>query len=575
MNNETAALLEKHFDLAFAAPDGIKKLRELILTLAIQGKLVPQDPRDQSAGELLKAIEGEKLRLVKEGKIRQPKSFSQIKLEELPYDLPQGWEWVRLGEIGEINPRNTFDDDMEAGFVPMPLIFSEYGKVHKFETRKWSEIKKGYTHFADGDVALAKITPCFENGKSCVFQGLPNSVGSGTTELHVFRNTFKSIHPEYLLAYLKDPRYIASGASKMTGSAGQKRVPTEFFTLSPFPLPPLAEQHRIVTKIDRLMERCDELEKQRNDRYQKRITIHTAALDRLLTATEDSDFRTAWSFITKHFGELYQVKENMAELRKAILQLAVMGKLVLQDPTDEPASELLRAIEEEKQRLVAEGEIKQFRSLSDVKTEELPYSLPQGWKWVRLGNLTLFSDSGWSPQCLPEPRSGQEWGVLKVSAVSWGEFRPEENKALPPGIDAKPEYEVQVGDFLLSRANTQELVARSVIVKKTPERLMMSDKIVRFKLSQKVEKDFINLANLSQFSRSYYAQGASGTSSSMKNISREAMNNLPVPLPPIAEQRRIVVKVACLMALCDCIEQRIEAATEKQNVLLNVVMTQV
>src|SRR4051794_26115906 len=115
-------LLEQYFDAAFAAPDGIKKLRELILTLAMQGKLVPQDPNDSPASQLLKEIEAEKKRLVKEGKIKAPKPLSAIKPEEVPSTLPLGWEWVRLGDLGIVNPRNDSDDDTTAGFVPMPLI---------------------------------------------------------------------------------------------------------------------------------------------------------------------------------------------------------------------------------------------------------------------------------------------------------------------------------------------------------------------------------------------------------------------------------------------------------------------
>src|SRR5690606_17864161 len=145
MNKHTAELLEQHFDTAFAAPDGIKKLRELILTLAMQGKLVPQDPSDQPASELLKEIEAEKQRLVKEGKIKKPKPLPPVSEEEKHYALPQGWEWVRLGNIGLINPRNNADDDMLAGFVPMPLIQEGYSEFHSFEERPWSEIKKGYT----------------------------------------------------------------------------------------------------------------------------------------------------------------------------------------------------------------------------------------------------------------------------------------------------------------------------------------------------------------------------------------------------------------------------------------------
>jgi type I restriction enzyme S subunit len=152
-------LLARHFDIAVESPDGIKKLRGLILSLAMKGKLVPQNPNDPPASELLKEIEAEKARLVKEGKIKNQETLPPIRPEEIPYDLPQGWEWVRLIDIGEINPKNTGDDNNDAGFIPMPLISAEYGKQHQYELRKWSEIKKGYTHLADNDVVVAKITP--------------------------------------------------------------------------------------------------------------------------------------------------------------------------------------------------------------------------------------------------------------------------------------------------------------------------------------------------------------------------------------------------------------------------------
>lgn len=262
MKTSVHDLLEKHFETAFAAPDGIAKLRELILTLAMQGKLVEQDTNDPPASELLKEIEAEKQRLIKEGKIKKPKPLPPIKPEEVPYELPQGWEWVRLGEIGTINPRNDAEDSATAGFVPMPLIAEGYSDKHQFEERPWGEIKKGYTHFADGDVGMAKITPCFENAKSCVFSDLPNGIGAGTTELHIFRNSFNSVAPRFLLYYLKNPNYISRTVPKMTGSAGQKRVPTPYFTQQLFPLPPLREQHRIVALINQLMGLCDTLEQQ-------------------------------------------------------------------------------------------------------------------------------------------------------------------------------------------------------------------------------------------------------------------------------------------------------------------------
>ncbi len=214
------------------------------------------------------------------------------------------------------------------------------------------------------------------------------------------------------------------------------------------PAIPLFEQHRIVARIDQLMARCDELETLRKEREEKRFAIHAAAINQLLDAPDGA----AWNFIQQHFDELYTVKENVAELRKAIFQLAVMGRLVPQNPDDPPASELLKEIKAEKQRLVKAGKIKKPKPLTPIKPEEVPFELPQGWEWVRLGDVSLSNDSGWSPQCLREKRSNGQWGVLKVSAVTWGKFNPDENKALPSDKEPRPECEVKAGDFLLSRA---------------------------------------------------------------------------------------------------------------------------
>ncbi len=279
--NRSWSFITRHFSELYSVTENVAELKKAILQLAVMGKLVQQDPNDQPASELLEDIESEKKRLVKEGKIKEQKPLPPIKEEDMPYRLPRGWEWVRLAHIGEVNPRNSFQDEKLAGFVPMTLISADYGVPPTFETRKWHEIKKGYTHFADGDAAVAKITPCFENGKACVFQGLPNGIGAGTTELHVFRNTFGRVFPPYLLSYLKNPMYVKRGISKMTGSAGQKRVPAEYFSLNPFPLPPLAEQKRIVAKIDQLMALCDKLDARLSSASAKRTAILDAVLARV------------------------------------------------------------------------------------------------------------------------------------------------------------------------------------------------------------------------------------------------------------------------------------------------------
>ncbi|WP_270809084.1 hypothetical protein [Aeromonas sp. QDB08] len=212
---------------------GIKKLRELILELAVRGKLVPQDPSDEPASVLLERITAEKAQLVKEGKIKKPKALPEIGKEDKPFELPAGWEWSMLAEIAAINPRNEIDDAADASFVPMSLISTSYNGQHEFEARKWGEIKKGFTHFANGDIGIAKITPCFENSKAAVFRGLINGVGAGTTELHIARPYTDYVSALFILLNIKSPIYLKKGEAGMTGTAGQKRLAKDFFSFYP------------------------------------------------------------------------------------------------------------------------------------------------------------------------------------------------------------------------------------------------------------------------------------------------------------------------------------------------------
>ena len=249
-----------NFNLLYDAPETVGHLRQAILQLAVQGKLVAQDPGDEPAAVLLEKATAEKERLIKEGIIRKPKPLSSNDLEN-PYKLPLNWKWTRLFDIGLINPRNVAKDDMEASFIPMTLISETYSIPISSERRLWGEIKSGFTHFAEEDVVLAKITPCFQNGKSAVMRNLLNGFGAGTTELHVFRPLLdESVNPDYVLLYLRSPQFLKEGIERMTGTAGQKRVPRDYFAGNPFPLPPFEEQKRIVAKVDQLMALCDELE---------------------------------------------------------------------------------------------------------------------------------------------------------------------------------------------------------------------------------------------------------------------------------------------------------------------------
>jgi type I restriction enzyme S subunit len=237
----------------------------------------------------------------------------------------------------------------------MPRISSEYGVANTHDVRAWGEIKSGFTHFAEGDVALAKITPCFENGKSTIFRGLTGGIGAGTTELHVVRPVIVSA--DFVLIFFKCPHFIESGISRMTGTAGQKRVPTEYFANSPFPLPPVAEQCRIIAKVAELMALCDRLEGARSEQN-KRLDSLTAASHYYLNDRVDAETaRKHASFYVNHLPTLTSRPEHIPALRETLFNLAVCGRLILQDDKDEPASKLLERLHGEQQRLTKAGTI--------------------------------------------------------------------------------------------------------------------------------------------------------------------------------------------------------------------------
>ena len=253
-----------------------EKLKKSILQYAVQGKLVPQDPADEPASVLLERIRAEKEQLIKEGKIKRDKHESVIFRrdnsyyeisgknevcidDQIPFDVPESWEWTRTGSLFQVNPRNRLPDDLDAGFMPMPLLSDGFGNHHDFQIRKWKEIKTGFTHFADGDIVIAKITPCFQNRKSAVISGLPNGFGAGTTELHVLRDHTKKLFMPYCLLIYKTHAFIEKGIKNFSGTAGQQRIGKELISDYLIPIPPLEEQKRIVSAVESIFKKLGDL----------------------------------------------------------------------------------------------------------------------------------------------------------------------------------------------------------------------------------------------------------------------------------------------------------------------------
>ena len=234
-------------------------MQKAVLQQAIQGKLVEQRPEEGTAEELYQQIQAEKQALIKAKKIKKDKPLPEITDDEKPFDIPDSWKWVRLASIITLNPKNELEDSCETSFIPMACVSDGYRNQHTSETRKWGEIKKGFTHFADGDIGIAKITPCFQNRKSVIFQNLTNGFGAGTTELSIVRVIDDSIDRKYLLWFFKTHHFIFNGVKSFTGTAGQQRIHKDYLPHCLIPLPPLAEQKRIVAKIEQLLPLCERL----------------------------------------------------------------------------------------------------------------------------------------------------------------------------------------------------------------------------------------------------------------------------------------------------------------------------
>ncbi|MEG5801421.1 restriction endonuclease subunit S [Enterobacter hormaechei] len=531
------------------APGGVARLRELIYQLAVTGRLTSQDEKDGDADEVLNNVARIRQQLVAAKKYKRSPKLESSNLVPPAIDLPLNWRWSRLLDLGEINPRNQAEEAAMATFVPMAGVSEKHSKEISGEIKPWSKIHKGYTHFANGDVLLAKITPCFENGKAAVVSGLKHDIGAGSTEFHVFRSISPFVEPDYVYLFLRSPLFRAKGETSMTGTAGQKRLPTDYFALCAMPLPPTAEQSRIIAKVDELMALCDKLEEQLQSRRKLQNALRQSILQAIARASSAHELQTNWMLLAGNFGWLFHAPEDIAELRKLASELAIRGVLDINSgPTDTSALDVYLA------ELSRKKSGKRFAK--SVQPDEI-FSLPNGWRWVLLEDLLSDSESGWSPKCEAEPRREGEWGVLKVSAVTWGVFDPNENKRLPLSLEARTECEVRPGDFILSRANTAELVARSVCAPDDcPEKLLMSDKIVRLNFLDNALKAWVNLVNNSDIARVYYKERATGTSDSMRNVSRQVIHELPIPLPSLRVQERILFTLSRLLQYCDSLEKQ-------------------
>ena len=475
-----------------------QELRASILQQAIQGKLVEQRTEEGTGEELFRLIQAEKQAVIKDGKIKKEKPVTQITEDEIPFDIPDGWKWVRVASITMLNPKNDLDDDVDAAFIPMPCVMDGFRNQHTFEVKKWGEIKKGFTHFADGDIGVAKITPCFQNRKSVIFRNLVNGYGAGTTELTIIRAIGETVLREYLLWFFKSDYFISNGVKSFIGTAGQQRIHKDYLATCLIPLPPLAEQKRIVAKLEEILPLID--------RYE-----------------------AAWNKL-EEFNKRFP-----GDMQKSILQLAIQGKLVEHRPEEGTGEELFQQIQAEKQTLVKAGKIKKEKPLPDIAEDEIPFDIPESWKWVRLRDIISVLGDGIHGTPVFDDTGGYYFvngnNLVKGKIV----FKTDTKKV---SIDEYEKHKKPLDEntILISINGT---IGNYAFYAGEP--IILGKSACYFSVLTGIDKEFIRHLLNTKFFMDYAVKEA--TQTTIKNVSLKAMRMFPVPLPPLAEQKRIVAKL--------------------------------
>lgn len=377
---------------------GIKKLRELILELAVRGKLVPQDPNDEPASELLKRIAVEKAELVKQGKIKKQKPLPEISEEEKPFELPGGWEWTRLINLGIWALGSGFPNVVQ-GSTDKEILMCKVSDMNLEGNEKFIFSTKNTMSKDLADEYKIKIS---EPG-TIIFPKIGGAIATNKRRILVqdtaIDNNCLGIKPcdaisgewFYLILNTLDMSKYQSGTS--IPAINQSVIGS-----IPIALPSLKMQEKIVSYVITLMSLCDQLEQQ----SLTSLDAHQQLVETLLGTLTDSqnaeELAENWARISEHFDTLFTTEASVDALKQTILQLAVMGKLVPQDPNDEPASELLKRIAQEKAQLVKEGKIKKQKPLPPISDEEKPFELPEGWEWCRIGNIVNIKSELVSPK---------------------------------------------------------------------------------------------------------------------------------------------------------------------------------
>ncbi|HAU4890870.1 TPA: restriction endonuclease subunit S [Aeromonas hydrophila] len=545
---------------------GIKKLRELILELAVRGKLVPQDPNDEPASVLLERIAVEKARLVKEKKIKKEKPLSAISEDEKPFELPKGWEWCRFEDIVDIQSGITKGRKLTnrvlttVPYLSVANVQRGYVDVTGIKSVELPVDEVEKYQVLTGDLLITEGGDWDKVGRTAIWADEMPYVAH---QNHVFkaRKFLQEQDESWLEMFLNGPSardYFAGSSKQTTNLASINKKQLRGCLIA---IPPKNEKSCIVAKVDELMTLCDQLEL----RSESQLAAHQTLVETLLaTLTDSSDadeLAQNWARLSTHFDTLFTTEASIDALRYTILQLAVMGKLVPQDPSDEPASALLERIASEKARLVKNKTIKQEKSLPEISEEEKLYRVPSSWCFCRLGEICYGITSGSTP---PKDKFLESGGVPYLKVYNIRDQKID--------FDYQPQFVVK--DYNESKLKRSMLypgdvvmnivgppLGKVAIIPNTYPVWNCNQAIVFFRpIDSQINTYIYTYLVTGLFLRSIELIGTAG----QDNISVTKSRLIVLPVPPLAEQHRIVAKVDELMALCDQLKSRLQTSQQTQ-----------
>ena len=414
----------------------------------------------------------------------------------MPFEVPNSWDIVSVSDLFLLNPKSELNDNMKVGFIPMALVEDGFSGNHFFEERIWKDVNRGYCHFQNGDIGVAKISPCFENRKSTIFKNLPNNYGAGTTELVILRPI--KVYAKFYLYLFKSDWYLKEGTKYFKGVVGQQRVHKEIFTDLHIPLPPFAEQCRIVAEIERWFALIDQIEQDKSD-------LHTI----------------------------------IKQAKSKILDLAIHGKLVPQDPNDKPVIELLKRINPD------------FTPCDNGHSEKLP----QGWYSVTINDVCSII-GGVSYNKVDIQDTGIR--VLRGGNIQRGKvFYCSDDVFIPFSYQNK-ENQVQYGDIIVvASTGSQTLIGKTGFVDRDVPKTQIGAFLRIVRPKQKTLSPYIRLLFQTDAYKDYIRNVAKG--SNINNVKNAHLQNYQICLPPLVEQQRIVAKIEELFSVLDNIQNALEA----------------